>query len=268
MPDRAVPSTVVVVFGVVSLAGGFEASATPAEPNRTLQRHGEVVSLDELPVRTGTFGDVLSGQRKKLRGYPARAVMNRLLPAGWADKEVVLRCRDGYAPRLPGRLFTRYDALFAFGFADDAPFEADDGTTLGPFYVVWPMDAEVPNSAYAYQVVGVEVIGSAEAPPWLYPSQPPAVVEGATLFRRHCISCHALAGHGGRVGPELHEPVPVAAWVEPKWLRRWLLEPQSMRRGTPMPGLPDSLPNRDQIAERIVDYLVHLEARSAGPGSR
>jgi cytochrome c1 len=49
--------------------------------------------------------------------------------------------------------------------------------------------------------------------------------------------------------------------MRPAWLKVWLLSPKQIRAGTAMPGLPEDLPDRNQVAEDILAYLRAMRRR-------
>jgi hypothetical protein len=232
----------------------------------------DAVDVDRLEVVVGDYRELLTGEVRRFRGLRLADVLQQ---QGWTrSSSVALRCADGYRSEVGRAAVDRWHPILAFAFADGAAFSVAPPDRppvgLGPYYLVWPAPADVPPSAFAYQVVG---LAEKESSPLLHPPGPPSVVAGAAAFRRHCSTCHAVAGVGGRVGPELHAPRPIATWVAERWLRQWMLDPTSMRRGTPMPGLPDDLPHRERVARQITRYLTYLAERggslgSAGPGTR
>lgn len=78
---------------------------------------------------------------------------------------------------------------------------------------------------------------------------PEQVETGKRLFREaRCISCHAVEGRGGTIGPELTR---VASKVKPGWLRAWLENPKQYLPRTRMPQF--SFPEKEIAA--IAAYL-------------
>jgi mono/diheme cytochrome c family protein len=81
------------------------------------------------------------------------------------------------------------------------------------------------------------------------------VKEGKKLFdeRYACAACHQVNGEGGEIGPSLDRS---GIRLNPKWVYRWIQDPQSIRRDTKMPafGLPD------EQAKALTLYLMTLRA--------
>ncbi len=65
-----------------------------------------------------------------------------------------------------------------------------------------------------------------------------------TMFSTVCISCHALDGKGGVVGPALDG---VSTRYSEAELRAWLADPQSVKPGTAMPNLSLSDADLDSL---------------------
>ncbi len=73
---------------------------------------------------------------------------------------------------------------------------------------------------------------------------------GAQLFvAKGCVSCHALRGEGGHVGPSLDD---VDQRVSRGDLLRRLRDPASVRPGTIMPRIP----LRDDERAALADFLL------------
>ena len=65
---------------------------------------------------------------------------------------------------------------------------------------------------------------------------------GFEIFRRECISCHAINGEGGRVGPELNVPRSIVEYRPAEQIKAYIRDPQSFRYTTmpPHPHLTDT----------------------------
>ena len=71
------------------------------------------------------------------------------------------------------------------------------------------------------------------------------------MMKTICISCHAVGGKGGKVGPALDD---VAQRYSRTELDRWLADPQGVKPGTDMPDLKLS----DEVRRELVEYLLNL----------
>jgi len=79
----------------------------------------------------------------------------------------------------------------------------------------------------------------------------PAVEESPEMFRTVCISCHALSGRGGKVGPALDG---VANRYSRDELDKWLADPQAVKPGTAMPDLKLSEPVRAELVSFLMQH--------------
>ena len=71
------------------------------------------------------------------------------------------------------------------------------------------------------------------------------------MFRTICVSCHAVGGKGGKVGPALDT---VATRYTPAELDKWLADPQAYKPGTAMPNLQLT----PEVRQELVTYLIDL----------
>jgi len=70
------------------------------------------------------------------------------------------------------------------------------------------------------------------------------VALGEELFEEYgCIGCHAIRGQGGELGPDLTR---AGFMLQPQFMYRWILNPQSFKPKTRMPNL--GLPKEDALA--------------------
>ena len=69
------------------------------------------------------------------------------------------------------------------------------------------------------------------------------------MFATICVSCHALGGSGGKVGPALDG---VANRYNAGELRSWLKDPQAYKPGTAMPNLNLS----EEVISELVTFLM------------
>ncbi len=219
----------------------------------------------------------LSAQRLTFAAVPLLPVLDAAFGPSWRDRDsVVFHCADGYQSRVNVQRILRYQPALGYAIEGSSQFKLTntDGTEvkLGPYYVVWdnlsyPELQKTGAKGWAYQVVAVESVQGKVA---LSPAEPPqgaspAVPKGYEGFKTHCVACHPINGVGGRVGPELNYPASVTEYISPEWLKRWILDPASVRSRTAMPGLPKMLPRRERIAKAIIGYLTAMQGRKIEP---
>ena len=243
---------------------------------------------DSAPVDLSTHGagrvtvavhDPYEDHVARFEALPAVALFDELLGAGWRSAdELVFECADGYRAAVPVARFLEHRAYLAFARADadfviDKPVAGQvERTTLAPAYLVWEnvLDAQVRSEGdwgWPYQIVRVTLASAGEryarmAPPT---GADERVVHGFATFRRYCSRCHAINGEGGEVGPELNYPASVTEYLEPTWLRRWIDAPLTVRHGTPMPGLPPGIPEREAALDDLIAYLTAMAGRKLAP---
>jgi cytochrome c2 len=212
----------------------------------------------------------------EFRGVPAPALLDSVYGAAWRKGQIFsMTALDGYVSTVPVSRFLGHKAWFAFARTDRPAFTLDkqvpkvETVSLGPVYLVWDSvhDATVRaegDHGWPYQLATVKLTTFADAFPGLAPPEPgtPDAAAGFELFTAHCAACHSLDGHGGKVGPELNAPHSVTEYWQPQWLHQWIDNPQSVRKGTAMPGLPTQVPERQKAIDQIIAYL---KAMTHGP---
>ncbi|MDT9002413.1 hypothetical protein RQP53_24240 [Paucibacter sp. APW11] len=249
---------------------GFGARPVPAAPLPTPTELAATLKEEQVTVVEPHLSKAGKPVRRSYRGYPARALLDQLLGKGWlsADTEIEFRALDGYVSRVPTQRFARYKAWLVFARADGGPFEVDNlaqqekAVPLGPFYLVWdnvghPELIKEGGSVWPYQVAQLRLTPSSRTA-----LLPPGLVGDfkaqAALAQQYCLSCHQINGYGGDKMP-LNLAERARLLDAPSW-RQWLISPQSLRPGTAMPALPDSLPlaERERITRQLHEYLRAL----------
>jgi ubiquinol-cytochrome c reductase cytochrome b subunit len=88
--------------------------------------------------------------------------------------------------------------------------------------------------------------------PWTSTVPDSVVAAGERLFRDYaCSGCHALAGEGSRVGPDLGD---AGARLQPAYVAALLRDPKAVVPGTPMPGFR----LWEEEIRALVAYLMSL----------
>lgn len=249
------------------------ALALAATPLRIV---GHDAPLPSVATSTLTVHEPLSGTERTFYGRAVVPLLDAALGERWRQSAVVIfHCADGYAARVEVAKLLKYRPVLAERALED-PFTAksSDGKLirLDPYYLVWdnlrhPELRASGAKGWPYRVRELEV-ASAEAhleALALGPEASPAARRGKQAFVKHCVACHAISGAGGKVGPDLNAPVSVVDLFRPKWLRTWLLDPQSIRPGTAMPGIPSGAKDRPAIADDLIAYLRARRAASSEP---
>jgi mono/diheme cytochrome c family protein len=155
---------------------------------------------------------------------------------------VLFTCVDGYQPVLPMDRFNRYVGYLAYRRLDQEEFkvqnrfQGESDVPLGPFYLVWDnlhsndLRAE-GASGWPYQVVGIDLVNFADRFPRLSPPETASVKakKGFIAFRENCMACHTINGEGSNKAPELNYPMSVTEYLSDEWIRKWMMDPQSVR---------------------------------------
>lgn len=240
---------------------GLEALGIPSRPLRVLEPHEQ--------------------RERVYEGLPATALLDALFGPAWRQAGAVrFDCADGYRALLDPAKLQAHEALLAWGTGDGEAFalvnrlQGDERVELGPFYLVWD-NRESPEllaagaSDWPYQMVGLALVDVATHLPRTLPpaDAEPAAQRGFVAFRQHCLMCHRINGQGGDKAPELNLPASVTEYLAEGWLRRWMLEPASVRLGTSMPPLAPQDPQREALASDIEAYLRAMAAHKQWPES-
>jgi mono/diheme cytochrome c family protein len=158
--------------------------------------------------------------------------------------------------------------MLAFEDADFPSWERLPNETAkpGPFYLVWIASEQAPEKGYPWprQIVSIKsAIPEDEFPKAVPRNYGPKsrAPEGWAIFRDKCLSCHAMSGQGGSVGPDLNEPRGITRYHDKKELKAYILKASSFRR-TKMPDF-DALSPRD-----LDDLMAYFDFMSVQAGTK
>ncbi len=133
--------------------------------------------------------------------------------------------------------------------------------------------AELCGASHALMDFKVEVMDQAAFDSWskgmkgVQAAEPVAATaasaaQGQEIFNKSCLGCHAVAGKGGKMGPNLtnfadRERVAGILAHTPENVAEWLKDPQKVKPGNNMPNL-----NLDDAQTKaLVDYLQTLSVK-------
>jgi hypothetical protein len=165
----------------------------------------------KVPVAQVTVWEPHEDKNVTYEGFDARKLFAAVYGDEWKEiDEVMLKCVDGYQPVLPRDRFDRHANYLAFRRLDQEAFnvqnrfQAEKDVPLGPFYLVWDnlKSKELRDegaNAWAYQIVGVDLVTFADRFPRLSPPKDASdeAKKGFLAFRENCMSCHTINGEGG-----------------------------------------------------------------------
>ena len=178
------------------------------------------------------------------------------------NTKIVFECIDGYKPEMPLELFLNSNPYLAYRDID-APkgsnWEAiiKDGNEMiaEPFYIVYTSVSEKDTQyKWPYNLVRINLEPLNKSTIELYPLKNKKLESGYTLFKNQCLSCHAINGIGGTMGPELNYPKSVTEYWKEDELVNYIVNPASFRNKVKMPALGIT----KQQSQKIVDYLKYM----------
>lgn len=243
--------------------------------------HGKEVQTNEQskletlsPAQNWTIYEPHEKRERTYRVIPFNQLMDKIYGTQWRKaEEILFTCSDGYQPSIPTAKFLKYDAGIAFPANATDTFELvntlqnNEKILLGPYYLVWN-NSKSPDlkkegaSDIPYQLVGIDLISFSEKFPKLFPGKntSSSVKAGFLHFRKYCLNCHTINKEGGGKAPELNVPMNATEYWQSAALKKWIINPSSVRWNTPMPGLSEELGDRRNIvASEIIEYLKAMK---------
>jgi mono/diheme cytochrome c family protein len=222
-------------------------------------------------ARTVEITDPYYGRRKRYRAVPIKNLLTTAYGPAWHEdgvSEVFFEALDGYRSHAPGPTLAEDGGMLAFEDADAAGWEEmpKEKTKPGPFYLVWTGAEQGPEKGYPWpwQILSVKSAIVEEEYPKAVPRNVPSgsrATAGWALFRARCISCHAISGQGGSVGPDLNEPRGVTRYHDTTELKAYIRMASSFRH-TKMPDFAELTP-RD-----LDDLIAYLDFMSVQAGTK
>ncbi|MBO8162671.1 MAG: cytochrome c oxidase subunit II [Brevibacillus sp.] len=131
--------------------------------------------------------------------------------------------------------------------------------------------AELCGASHALMDFRVVAVSPEEFDSWVEkmkagPAEPTTATaqEGQQLFQQNCLSCHAVGGQGGKLGPNLTafgDRQKLAGILEnnPEVLKQWIANPAQFKEGNLMPSFEGTL-SKEQI-DALAEYLSGLKIR-------
>ncbi len=189
----------------------------------------------------------------------------------WQRYELIkFTSSDGYQPLLPVNLVQQHRGLIAFkevGRTGLSAIARKNGELIdpGPFFLVWEniMDQAAKKQdwlSWPWQLATITLTDYQHEFPHAVPtgSADKQVQQGFILAMQHCIKCHTVNGEGGKIGPELNDPLNVTEYWQPETLKKFILEPRTVRPGSNMIAFYRDVQNREALVDQIIVYLNYM----------
>jgi mono/diheme cytochrome c family protein len=192
---------------------------------------------------------------------------------GPPDLNYFFRARDGYMKSASGAQLLESGGWLALSDIGTGPAPGQDplppeiwiamepvwepigrsAVDPGPFYVVWTGadQSDVHRYPWPYQLAAIEISGFDSQYPHTVPRgavEGDPALAGFAIFRTECVSCHAINGEGGKVGPDLNVPRSIVEYRPAEQIKAFIRDPQSFRY--------TSMPSHLHLSARDLDSLV------------
>lgn len=232
----------------------------------------------KVPVMQVTVWEPHEDKNVTYEGFEIGKLFSAVYGDQWKEiDEVLFTCVDGYQPVLPMDRFSRHAGYLVYRRLDQGAFnvqnrfQSEKDVPLGPFYLVWnnlkssELRAEGANG-WPYQVVSIDLVNFADRFPRLSPPETASeqAKKGFLAFRENCMACHTVNGEGGNKAPELNYPMSVTEYLSDAWIRKWLMDPRSVRYNATMPAF-SSHPDPDTLVNDVLAYLKTMARHKQEP---
>lgn len=177
--------------------------------------------------------------------------------------QIIFECEDGYKPMMPLQKFLSVKSFIAVSDID-APkgklwskiIKDGQEKKAAPFYLIYEeVSPEDNDFKWPYNIIKIHLVPDSGNISSLFPNEDNKAQVGFELFKKNCITCHAINKIGGTMGPELNYPKSVTEYWKEQQLKDFILDPASFRNGVKMPKIAEL--NQKEIDEIII-YLHYM----------
>ncbi len=260
---------------LLALAAAPARAAEPAISFLSGDREALRVAAADLRARPDAreieILDPFYGRRKRYRAVPIRNLLTAAYGPSWLEDgvgEFFFEALDGYRSHARVPLLAADGGMLAFEDEDAPGWEEmpKERSRPGPFYLVWTGADQTPAKGYPWpwQIVSVKSALIEDEYPKAVPRNPAPksrAPAGWEIFRRNCISCHAMSGQGGSVGPDLNEPRGITSYSNKKHLKAYIHRASDFRR-TKMPDFDELTPGD------LDDLMAYFDFMAVQAGTR
>lgn len=216
--------------------------------------------------------DVSYQRSMQYRAVPMAELLRGIAPTA----HLQILSSDGFSAELPAALLLQREGTQAWLAIEDpaSPWPALGAgkPSAGPFYLVWtnPDESGIGPEQWPFQIARVRQIAPLqERFPALFPAASASAEEqaGFVQFQKNCLPCHRLNRAGDSAfGPDLNIPHSPTEYLAGDFLRRYIRDPQSMRRWPEgrMSGFSKEA-LKDTELDQLIAYLRHMAGRKEKP---
>ncbi len=227
-----------------------------------------------LPARDVTLSaaEFWPGRVKHYRAFALRDVLDYAFGRRWLSSDysdVAFVALDGYAAVGPLDKASEDGGWLAFkdldvksGWEAIGSHQADPA----PFFLVWTGEDQTTSQQYPWpwQVAALNLVRFEDQYPKTVPrgaAQDSPARRGYALFKGRCFRCHSVNGEGGKIGPDLNEPMSVTAYRSKRMVKEFIRNPSKYRHTY----MPDHRDLSDRDLEDLWRYFHWLDGHR-GPG--